>query len=267
VPHITFTYSQAMGDVSKYGPGFTFNALSKKDFATFNPSALGLGDIARDGEYIQALVAFFDLEGFTDFCGQVDSHLVIPEFLSRYLTWLFKTLADQFRESEDETQVKLWGSLPFYAKFLGDGILFVWNTDLCRGFPGTVNIAQNLLAVTNLYAERFLPDIRRAVSNPPGRLRCGMARGQVISIGGGADYVGSCINVAARLQKLSNLSFAVSRRGFDLSEAPNDAGSFRSFLVLKRTAVRSIGKQELIYIRKDEFAALPPSEQQEFSDP
>lgn len=121
--------------------------------------------------------------------------------------------------------------------------------------------------MTNLYAERFLPDIRRAVSAPPRRLRCGIARGQVISVGGGADYVGSCINVAARLQKLSNLSFAVSRRGFDLSDAPDAEGSLRSFLVLKRTAVRSIGKQELVYIRKDEFDALPSAERQEFCDP
>ena len=267
VPHIAFNYSQAVGDVSKYGPGFTFNALSKEDFARFNPSVLGLGDISRNGEYIQALVAFFDLEGFTDFCGQVDSHLVIPEFLSRYMNWLFQTLAEQFYESADETTVKLWGSLPFYVKFMGDGLLFIWNTDLCRGFPGTVNIAQNLLAVTNLYTDHFLTDVRKAVSNPPIRLRCGIARGQVISIGGGADFVGSCINVASRLQKLSNLSFAVSRRGFDLSEAPDGEGSFRSFLVLKRTAVRSIGKQELVYIRTDEFAALSPAEKLEFRDP
>ena len=267
MPHIAFNYKQAEGDPSVYGPGFIFNALSKRDFSAFNPSVLGLGDVSRDGEYSQALAAFFDLEGFTDFCGQVDSHLVIPEFLSRYLSWLFQTLAEQFCEGSDDTTVRLWGSLPFYAKFLGDGILFLWATDLCCGFPGTVNIAQSLLAVTNLYADGFLGDIRKAVSNPPGRLRCGIARGQIISVGGGADYVGSCINVAARLQKLSHLSFAISRRGFDLSDAPELEGSLRSFLVLKCTSVRSIGKQELVYIRKDEFAALSEREQQEFRDP
>jgi class 3 adenylate cyclase len=245
----------------------TFNALSRAEYATFNPSVLGLGDISRDGEYRQALAAFFDLAGFSDFCGQVDSHLVIPEFLARYLNWLFQTLADQFCESTDKEVVRLWGCLPFYAKFMGDGILFLWATDMCGGFPGTVNIAQNLLAITNLYTRHFLVDVRRAVSNPPYRLRCGIARGQIISIGGGADYVGSCINVAARLQKLGNLSFAMSRRGFDLTEVPDQEGSLRSFLVLKRTAVRSIGKQELIYIRRDEFAALSPDEQQEFGDP
>lgn len=256
-----------MANPNQYGPGVTFNALSKAEFATFNPTALGLGDISRDGEYVQALAAFFDLEGFTNFCGQVDSHLVIPEFLSRYLNWLFKTLAEEFRESADENTVQLWGCLPFYAKFLGDGILFLWATDRCSGFPGKVNIAQSLLTITDAYTSRFLVDIRKAVSNPPGRLRCGLAIGQIISIGGGADYVGSCINVASRLQKLSNLSFAISRRGFDLNEVPDQEGSLRSFLVLKQTAVRSIGQKELVYIRKDEFEVLSPSEKQEFFDP
>lgn len=267
MPKLSFNYSQTAADPREYGPGVIFNTLSKPEFAAFTPAVLGLGDIARGGEYKQALAAFFDLDGFTDFCNQVDSHLVIPEFLTRYLHWLFQALADEFRESEDEASVRLWGCLPFYAKFLGDGILFLWATDLCRGFPGRVNIAQSLLSITNAYVSSFAPDIRKAVSKPPHRLRCGIALGQIISIGGGADYVGSCINAAARLQKLGLLSFAISRRGFDLTESPDVEGSLRSFLVLKRTAIRSIGLNELVYIRKDEFAALSPAEKQAFSDP
>jgi len=267
MPSFSLTYSQVAADPLQYGPGVTFNALSKEAFSTFTPTVLGLGDISRNGENIQALAAFFDLDGFTHFCNQVDSHLVIPEFLTRYLNWLFDSLAEEFRESDDGTTVRLWGCLPFYAKFLGDGILFLWATERCRGFPGKVNIVQSLLAITNAYVGRFLVDIRKAVSNPPSRLRCGIALGQIISIGGGADYVGSCMNVASRLQKLSTLSFAISRRGFDLSESPDFEGSLRSFLVLKQTAVRSIGQKELIYIRKDEFAALSPAEKQEFCDP
>jgi len=267
LPAINFNYSQTSADSSQYGSGVTFNTISAREFARFTPATLGLGDISRDGAYAQTLAAFFDLEGFTDFCGQVDSHLVIPEFLTRYLNWLFKSLAEEFRESERDGTVRLWGCLPFYAKFLGDGILFLWATDLCRGFPGKVNIAQSLLAITNAYVGDFLADIRRAVSNPPARLRCGIALGQTISIGGGADYVGSCINVASRLQKLGTLSFAISRRGFDLEESPDCEGSLRSYLTLKQTAIRSIGKQELVYIRRDEFAALSAKEKQEFRDP
>jgi class 3 adenylate cyclase len=267
VPKLSFSYFQAEANPDQYGQGVTFNALSKADFAAFTPAMLGLGDISRDGENSQALAAFFDLDGFTNFCNQVDSHLVIPEFMTRYLNWLFKALADEFRESEDAATVRLWGCLPFYAKFLGDGILFLWETDRCGGLPGKVNIAQSLLSITSAYVTCFLSDIRKAVCKPPPRLRCGIALGQIISIGGGADYVGSCINVAARLQKLSNLSFAISRRGFDLSDSPDAEGSLRSFLVLKRTAIRSIGFNELVYIRKDEFAALNASDKQEFSDP
>lgn len=267
MPAINFNYSQIAPDNPQYGRGVTFNTISSAEFATFSPSTLGLGDISRDGEYVQTLAAFFDLEGFTDFCSQVDSHLVIPEFLTRYLNWLFTSLADEFRESEQDGRVRLWGCLPFYAKFLGDGILFLWATDLCRGFPGKVNIAQSLLAITNAYVGGFLADIRRAVSNPPARLRCGIALGQTISIGGGADYVGSCINVAARLQKLGSLSFAISRRGFDLDESPDCEGSLRSYLALKQTTIRSIGKQELVYIRRDEFAAMTAAEKNEFRDP
>ncbi len=267
MPNISFTYRNVAGAPEHYGSGVMFNALNREEFALFNPGVLGLGDIARDGKYVQALAAFFDLEGFTDFCGQVDSHLVIPEFLTRYLTWLFRALADEFREGEDGDTVRLWGCLPFFAKFLGDGILFLWATEECRGLPGKVNIVQSLLAVTNAYTSRFLPDIRRAVSGPPGRLRCGIALGQIIAIGGGADYVGSSINVAARLQKMGSFSFAVSRRGFDLDESPDADGSLRSYLTLKRTAIRSIGRQELVYVRKDEFAALRPEDQREFCDP
>jgi class 3 adenylate cyclase len=267
VPNIIFNYSQTVANPIQYGPGVTFNALSPEEFATFNPSVLGLGDISREGENTQALAAFFDLEGFTGFCGQVDSHLVIPEFLTRYLNWLFHTLAAEFCESNDGTTVRLWGCLPFYAKFLGDGILFLWATERCRGLPGKVNIAQSLLAITNAYVGQFLVDIRKAVSNPPRRLRCGIALGQITSLGGGSDYVGSCINVASRLQKLGNLSFAVSRRGFDLCESPDLEGSLRSYLTLKKTAIRSIGQNELVYIRKDEFAALGASEKQIFIDP
>jgi len=267
VPKLTFRYFQAAADPSRYGPDVTFNAISKQDFATFNPAVLGLGDISQDGENIQALAAFFDLDGFTNFCNQLDSHLVIPEFMTRYLNWLFRTLSDEFRESVEGEAVRLWSPLPFYAKFLGDGILFLWATDRCGGLPGKVNIAQSLLCITNAYASQFLPDIRRAVSKPPSRLRCGIALGQITSLGGGADYVGSCINAAARLQKLNQLSFAISRRGLDLSESPDVEGSLRSFLVLKRTAIRSIGLNELVYIRKDEFEALSPADKSEFCEP
>jgi class 3 adenylate cyclase len=267
MPRIDFKYKLAAADESKYGEGYTHFSLSKKKFESFDSSTLGLGDISQEGKYIQALAAFYDLEGFTAFCNQVDSHLVIPEFLKLFIDWLFTSLADEFKESVTNGRVILWNSLPFYTKFLGDGILFLWDTAaFSSDFPSIANIAYNLHAVSNQYQTEFLPDIKKCVSKPPAKLRCGVARGQIISIGEGNDYVGSCINIAARLQKLSQLTFAISRRGFDLSQAHHEVKLWKQF-ILKKVELRGIGEEELVYVKKKEFEQLPSKERMLFKNP
>jgi class 3 adenylate cyclase len=265
MPSLLLDYNRTPADEAKYGKGFSFNQLSKNDFDKFNPSILGLGNINVDGKYMQALAAFLDLGGFTDFCNQVDSHLVIPEFLSKYLKWLFEEISNIFMESEENGKVKIWGSLPFYAKFLGDGILFLWNTDYSGGFSGICNIVYRLFSIKEKYKLEFLPMISTNVINPPKSLRCGISRGQIISIGQGNDYVGSCINIASRLQKLGSLSFAFSRRGFDLESNPGHLLSQQSRL--KRTTIRGIGENELVWINELEYSSLSESEKELFRDP
>lgn len=264
MPNVELHYKRKEADPKIYGPGFILYSLSHEEFKKFNPSVLGLGDLALDGKYINALTAFLDLQGFTDFCNQVDSHLVIPEFLTKYLDWLFKNIAQKFTEGDYGDHVKIWGSLPFYAKFLGDGILFIWNTDQSGELSGLKNITGKLLEVTDLYKSDFLPIIEKSVSKPPKLLRCGVARGQIISIGNGEDYVGSCINMASRLQKISLLTFAISRRGFDFEKFKGH--QIDSLFELKKYSIRGIGSEELIYIRKDEFKGLPKEEKEKFLD-
>jgi hypothetical protein len=265
MPKINFKYKLLPAN-EKYGEGFTFYSLSQKEFDSFNPEILGLGNLSLDGSYHNALAAFFDLKGFTDFCNQMDSQLVIPEFIRRYTDWLFNAIAVCFTESVEDNRVKIWGSLPFYAKFLGDGILFLWNTDHSGTFSGIINIASKLVDITEKYQDEFIPDIKKHVSKPPAALRCGIARGQIISLGNGEDYVGSCINMAARLQKVSLLTFAISRRGFDLSKIPKKL-PFQQRLILKKLYIRGIGENELVYVSKSEFEALPKIEKKIFKDP
>jgi len=265
MPKIEFKYKWFDGDESIYGKGYSFNSLTKKAFKSFNPSVLGLGDIAQEGQYVQALAAFFDLEGFTSFSNQVDSHLVVPEFLQRFLDWLFASLAETFKESEVEGRVLVWGSLPFFAKFLGDGILFLWDTEESH-FSLIANTTLILHRITERYQTDFLPKINKHVSKPPSKLRCGVARGQIISIGDGNDYVGSCINIASRLQKLSQLTFAISRRGFDISQAPTGSLGWKEF-ILKKVELRGIGSGELVYIKRKEFRRLTPNERKLFKNP
>lgn len=265
MPRIGLKYKRVPADENKYGKGFTLNSLSAKEFRSFNHEVLGLGDISTQGTYVQALAAFLDLQGFTDFCNQVDSHLVIPEFMTRYLEWLFGAVSNQFKEGEEGDTVRIWGSLPFFAKFLGDGVLFLWNTEYSGGFPGVCNVVGKLYKLTRAYRAEFVSSIQKHVSKPPTILRCGISRGQIISIGSGEDYVGSCINVASRLQKLSQLTFAVSRRGFDLSRIPTHP--ITKILSLKRAQIRGIGDEELVWVLSSEYDSLSKKEKALLREP
>jgi class 3 adenylate cyclase len=246
-----------------------FNALSRRDFARFNPSILGLGDIMREGASVEALAAVYDLEGFTAFCGQDDSHLVVHEFLEMFLAWLFRQTAQSFTRKEEGDQVLIWGRLPFFAKFLGDGVLFLWDTnppdDRIRGDKAIGNIALGLLKTCLAYKAEFLPTARKRFAAPPQRLRCGVARGRVLPIGDGQDFVGPCINLASRLQKLSPLSFAISAKGVNIEKAmdPGDACHF----VPKRIKVRGLKVEQLVYVLTDEVKKLTAAERDEFQEP
>jgi len=265
MPTTYFKYTRVKASEEKYGKGFGLNSLKKRDFNKFGPPLLGLGDISKEGRYVQALVAFLDLEGFTEFCNQVDSHLVIPEFMTRYIGWVFECLAEKAKEGEDGDRIQLWGSLPFYMKFLGDGLLFMWDTQYIGHLNGILNVVGHLYDLGMEYQSKFLPQVRKHVSKPPTKLRCGVARGQVISVGEKEDYVGSCINIASRLQKLSLLSFAVSRRGLELDHEP--CGSRWKAFALVETSLRGIGDQELIYVLKKELDSLPAEEKALFTQP
>jgi class 3 adenylate cyclase len=253
MPTLRQSYIRVPADPAKYGKG-AFNSLAKKEFDAFAPAALGLGDVSREGTYVQAIAAIYDLEGFTAFCNQVDSHLVVPEFMKRYLEWFFETMKRQFKEGETADRVTIWGSLPFFVKFLGDGILLLWDSQHSGGLSGIRNTVIRIHALTVEYVKSFLPEIQTHVYNPPKRLRCGVARGQVVSVGEFGDYVGSCINIAARLQRLHGLGFAISRTGLDLSGVPGH--QLWKSLSLKRVALRGIGDDQLVYVVDSELQSL-----------
>jgi len=265
MPKTNFTYKMLPGDEEKHGKGHTFRSLSKEEFNSFNPLRLGIGDVAHHGKHVQALAVFYDLEGFTSFCNQRDSHLIIPNFLDQFVNWLFRSLADEIREGEVEDHVTLCAPFPFFSKFLGDGVLLLWDTEeLEIHNDALLNIVQRLHSIVLKYNSEFLPELQKYMTNLPAILRCGIARGQIISVGDGHDYVGSCINVAARLQKLGGLRFAVSRRGINLSP---DNSSLISPLVIKQVEIRGIEKKELVYIFPEELEKLSFKDQELFKDP
>jgi len=106
------------------------------------------------------------------------------------------------------------------------------------------------------YETRFLPSLKQLVSMPPPNLRCGMAQGQVTSIADGRDFVGLCINIASRLQKLADgsFSFAFTQKGLEPEEGIDwyEGWDFR----LIKIPMRGISKDELVYVPNSEFRKL-----------
>ena len=238
--------------------------LTSEEFDKFNPDVLGLGDISLRSTQIEALAAIFDLSGFTNFCSQVDPHLAVPEYLSRFLEWLFGEIRKgSVRESHEEEKI-LWASLPFLAKFSGDGVLFLWDAKNMGGAE-ICNVVTALWEICGNYVREFYPMIKKAVVQPPKVLRCGISRGMVFSVGNGEDYVGPCINIAARLQKLSALTFCFSRRGFDIEKHMPEETAAK--YVLKSVSLRGIGENELVWVRQEEFDNLESEEKALFKSP
>ncbi|MBN1161142.1 MAG: adenylate/guanylate cyclase domain-containing protein [Dehalococcoidales bacterium] len=226
--------------------------INKDIFDKFNPSLLRLGDIKTPCQEKEAVAAVFDLSGFTSFCNQVDAYLAIPTFLNSFYEWFFSSIAYGLTD-EDGDNTRFWAELPTLVKFLGDGLLVVWNAhsmndeQICR-------LAATLYNICRAYRQDFYPQIKMEINKPPGVLRCGMARGKVFTIGNGSDYIGHCINTASRLSNLSPLTFCFPRRGFPLQE--NLSPQYSQQFIPKYVSIRGVGDDEPVWVVKEEFIQL-----------
>ena len=241
-------YSQTGDEKGRFG-------LRKSIFEKFGPSILGLEDILANKETFEALAVIVDLKDFTVFCDQRDPHLVVPQFVKSFLEWLFERLRAQLLMEEEGDNVVLWSHLPFFGKFLGDGVLLLWDVTHMDGEAKRI-IVHSFDIICNDYETEFLPSLKRHVSTPPPKLRCGMAQGQVTSIADGRDFVGLCINIASRLQKLADgaFSFAFTQKGLAPQEGTEwyEGWDFR----LIKIPIRGIFKDELVYVLNSEFRKL-----------
>lgn len=233
--------------------------LKKEVYDSFGLHLLDLGDITKKSDLTDAVAAVFDLQGFTRFCNQTDPQFSLPEFLSAFLEWLFEIIRQEHTTKVHPEGVQLFSPLPFYAKFMGDGVLMLWdvadaNTVQIR------NIVHSCKLICDKYITTFYEEIAGRVSYPPRVLRCGVARGNVFTVGDGNDYVGSCINLAARIQKTPGASFAFCPRGMHLHESIA-SDFFKKSIVVKKMSIRGIGDGELIAVLKKEYDAMGEEDQ------
>jgi len=229
-------------------------------FDKFNPSMLRLGDIKTPCQEKEAIAAVFDLSGFTNFCNQADAYLAIPSFLNSFYEWFFSSIVYGLTDDDGE-DTRFWAELPMLVKFLGDGLLVVWNAhsmndeQICR-------LAAIIYNICGAYQEDFYPQIKMEINKPPDVLRCGMARGKVFSIGNGSDYIGHCINTASRLSSLSPLTFCFPRRGFPIQEYLSP--QYTQLFVSKYISIRGVGDDEPIWVAKEEFNKLTAKQRMQY---
>jgi class 3 adenylate cyclase len=230
----------------------------------FDERILGLGKVDAACAPCDAICAVFDLEGFTTFCSGIDPELSVPAFMSRFLGWLFLKIKDETTaQSGLDVGVVLFNPLPFFAKFMGDGVMLLWDAKRLND-EAAFNVALTTANVCHAYKQYYAPEMRREFSNAPKRLRAGVARGRVIPVGNGTDFVGPCINLAARLQKIvPGVSWCMSQRGFSLKAC--DAAT-QARLVLKEVSVRGVGNNELVYVALSEYADVKEQDRSAFRD-
>jgi len=240
-----------------------YTLIKKENWAEFNSSVLGIGDISNVSTSRNVICAFFDLEGFTKFCNQIDPDLVIPVFLKKYLDWFFEQIQNETKKEEYDEGIYTWHDLPFLIKFMGDGLLVLWDISNLSSIAQGNIIISSLFIIQN-YSKYFLASIKKEVVDPPNRLRCGITKGKVYSVGDGQDYVGPCINFASRLQKIPGASFTFAIRGINFEEAFQ--GKWNSAFIEKIIDARGIGENELIYILRSEFDTMTEMEKQKYRD-
>ena len=119
--------------------------------------------------------------------------------------------------------------------------------------------------ICHLYLSEFLPAMKKKVCDPPDALRCGITKGTIYSVGNGNDFVGPCINLATRLQKLPGARFAFARRGFDPESIWEK--KWLDQWILKKVAIRGMGNEELVYLRKDNFDKMMDEDKAFYHDP
>ena len=242
----------------------TLELYNEANLEKFRPSLLlGLGNIGARSRQIHVIAIVFDLAGFTRFCSQADPHLSIPMFLKEFLKWLFESIKSGLEVERFEQGVRLYSDLPFFAKFTGDGVLFLWDTkdmDIVK----ICNIVAMMGFISDRYRDDFAPSMKKHLTNMPESIRCGVARGLVCSVGNGKDYVGPCINLATRLQKLSNLGSCCSKKGIDMDRGMTKAVA--GIHTVKIVKIRGIVGDELVIVRKKEFRELSEEDKAIFKD-
>ena len=221
-----------------------------------------LGFLPKLQESKKAIALIFDLEGFSAFYNQPD----IQDYILHYLNQVFDSLSVCIYGGEaywlDWADPNLQPLLlsPIHEKFLGDGALYLWESDDEKNMFPEVFITNLINRLWNL--KKYFSKLNEKcadlvpVAERPKRIRFGMARGNVYEIlrkkGEEKEYIGFCINLASRLQSYCpELGFIASAR-IGLTK---DTLQTHGYIKVIAKNIKGFPREEVV-VEKEEYKLL-----------
>jgi class 3 adenylate cyclase len=168
------------------------------------------------------LALIFDISGFTNFFNKPDIHFYMTDYINSVIDCVETVIwggTDIWSGDTPEEAPPLIIK-PIMRKFLGDGMLYVWEDDESKTLSNSnfkfflINSLWNLqlnFKKINKGINEYIP-----IANLPKNIKIGMAQGSIFKLienDGSVDCIGPCINLASRLVKYCpEINFVASAR-------------------------------------------------------
>jgi len=208
-------------------------------------------DLGREDEdLIRIVVAIFDLEGFTDFFNgiRINKNIVVTSFINGLLYWFRYRFAKYY---------PLFS--PLLSKFLGDGIMMIWEPGRQRmsnrNIISLMNVCWDIVGSEDSYEHEYVPEFVRRIGKRwhikyPAKLRVGLSLSHAVKYarrGKVSDYVAESINIASRLVKFHQEIYFIAHSDLVFGKIPKE---FR--YIQKSIDLRGIGEIG-VYIDKADY--------------
>lgn len=221
----------------------------------YNPSI----GVERDN-LVRIIAAVLDLEGFTNFFNKASPNqsIIVASYVNGFLSWLNYRLGLEGKRLPR----------PRLSKFLGDGVLYVWETEEGKTEQTALdlmNFCWNITRGADRYEISFLRQFVHQLGKKwrceyPKHLRASLATGFAVKYtqqNHPAEYVSECINIASRLCGFHSELYFVAHSDLFLADEIKAAANY----VEKRTNIDGIDNPIAVFIDKDDFDSLTDKSQ------
>lgn len=202
------------------------------------------------------LALIFDISGFTNFFNKPDLQLYITKYINQIIECVEITIyggVDSW--TNDPEELEPLPLLPSMRKFLGDGMLYIWEDDNVKTLTNSylkidlINRLWNIQKYFSKINQKLYEEI--PIGDLPKTVKFGIAQGTLYRLNekeGDEDYIGPCINLASRLVKYCpDINFICSAR---LDLAKKDLEEYNYLRIIARE-LRSFENEIVIIDRKD----------------